>query len=291
MASQGADRLHIHDPILDVTLPETAAVAAMATGANRQAAEDAGRAAEIARSAGLLGWLASSLSTAANGHALAGDLDRARPFAVEGLDVARQVGRPDLIAGSLNALSSALAGQDPAQARTLLRESVALISTFGGRRGDFEFSKVVFTAAGIGDWELVLEVASPAVRYYHWQSMLTVLGGALATVSRAIAAGDSDTSARLQGAARRLMTPSNPPASNAANPTGGPHTGGSPAAAASGEAGLVANLYRQTSAILSDALGEDRLRELRTEGAALDNDHAVALALDAIVRAQAPRRP
>jgi hypothetical protein len=75
-----------------------------------------------------------------------------------------------------------------------------------------------------------------------------------------------------------------------ATSTGEAPTGDSPVPVSTGEAALVTSLYRQTSAILRDALGEDRLRDLRAEGAGLDDNHAVTLALDAIVRPQAARR-
>jgi hypothetical protein len=39
---------------------------------------------------------------------------------------------------------------------------------------------------------------------------------------------------------------------------------------------------RETTALLAQGLGEERLHELRARGEALDNDHAVAFALDAI---------
>jgi hypothetical protein len=53
------------------------------------------------------------------------------------------------------------------------------------------------------------------------------------------------------------------------------------------------DLRRQTSQLLHDALDEGRLRQLRTEGEAMDSDQAAAYALEAIRRArqsQAHRR-
>jgi hypothetical protein len=47
----------------------------------------------------------------------------------------------------------------------------------------------------------------------------------------------------------------------------------------------VTELRRQTTAILRDTLGEERLRQLRAEGQAMDNDHVVAYTVDAIGRA------
>jgi hypothetical protein len=39
--------------------------------------------------------------------------------------------------------------------------------------------------------------------------------------------------------------------------------------------------------MLRGALGEARLRDLRAQGAAMDDDHVVALALDAVARTRA----
>jgi hypothetical protein len=58
-----------------------------------------------------------------------------------------------------------------------------------------------------------------------------------------------------------------------------------PARAAPSGASFVTELRRQTTAALRDALGEARLHRLRTEGEAVDEDHAVAYALEAISRA------
>jgi hypothetical protein len=48
---------------------------------------------------------------------------------------------------------------------------------------------------------------------------------------------------------------------------------------------LVTELRRQTTAALRNAHGETRLHQLRAEGEAMDDDHAVAYALEAISRA------
>ena len=44
-------------------------------------------------------------------------------------------------------------------------------------------------------------------------------------------------------------------------------------------------LRRQTTAALRNALGETHLHRLRAEGEAMDDDHAVAYALESISRA------
>ncbi len=64
-----------------------------------------------------------------------------------------------------------------------------------------------------------------------------------------------------------------------------------PSAAPSGGGRIIADLRRQTTAILRDALGDARLRELRSQGEAMDDDQIVVIALDAIARAQAALQP
>jgi hypothetical protein len=51
-----------------------------------------------------------------------------------------------------------------------------------------------------------------------------------------------------------------------------------------GTTGLIADLRRETTALLRDTLGEQRLRELRAQGDAMNTDEAVAYALDVITR-------
>jgi uncharacterized protein involved in propanediol utilization len=53
---------------------------------------------------------------------------------------------------------------------------------------------------------------------------------------------------------------------------------------ASGAASFIADVRRQTTAILKDMLDEERLRRLRAEGEAMDDVHVVAYVLDAIGR-------
>jgi hypothetical protein len=49
---------------------------------------------------------------------------------------------------------------------------------------------------------------------------------------------------------------------------------------------LITDLLHQTSALLHDVLDEGRLRQLRSEGEAMDSDQAATFALDAIMEAR-----
>lgn len=84
---------------------------------------------------------------------------------------------------------------------------------------------------------------------------------------------DAESAAVLQGTAHRLVTAAValPESAEAIRPPD--------------STDFVTQLRRDTSGLLREALGEARLRELRAQGAAMDDDHAVAYALEVIARA------
>lgn len=134
----------------------------------------------------------------------------------------------------------------------------------------------------MADWSLVLTLAPDAIQHLHWAGDRPYLSGILNVVARALASGHPESAAVLQGAARRLV----PAAARA--PRGIRVAGASaisPAAGAPSSASLVTELRSHTTAALQDALGEATLHQLRAEGETMDDDHAVAYALEAIGRA------
>jgi hypothetical protein len=139
----------------------------------------------------------------------------------------------------------------------------------------------VYMAARLDDWETVLDIAPDAIRGFRWLDERPNQAGVLNLVSRALASTDAETAALLQGATRKLMSPpSAPPVDTNQTPQA------APPAAPSGGRRTVTELRRQTTSILRDTLGEARLRDLRSQGEAMDDDHIVALTLDAIARAR-----
>jgi len=86
----------------------------------------------------------------------------------------------------------------------------------------------------------------------------------------------------LQGAARRLV-PAPARAHRGSGVAGANAT--QPAGGAPSSASFLAELRRQTTAALRNGLGETRFHQLRAEGEAMDEDHAVAYALEAISQA------
>jgi hypothetical protein len=192
---------------------------------------------------------------------------------------------PYAIVINLNALAGALAEEDPERAHALVRESRRLRASLGYETPAV-VTNTVTTSALIGDWTQVLELASASVRYLHWTNDAPQLGGILNIVACALAPTDAEAAAVLQGAARRLAAAAIPTLDPTTPAPGTPRTRSDGARAASpGSAGFFAQLRRTTTGLLNNALGEARLRHLRAEGQAFDNDHAVAYALDAIERA------
>jgi hypothetical protein len=226
-------------------------------------------------------FVANRLANTAIAHTVAGNADAAAPLAGEGLDLARRAGASLSIVLNLVALAGALADRDPPRAKALLAESLELRATL-----NFADALVVIqgilVAARMADWSLVLTLGPGAIQHLHWAADRPYLAGILNVVARALAPADPESAAVLQGAARRLVpdvvrAPRAQPSASSSNI--------SPERPAAGAASFVTELRRQTTAILRDTLGEERLRQLRAEGAAMDDDHVVAYTLDAIDRA------
>jgi hypothetical protein len=256
------------------------ATVAFSSGTWSDAVTQFTRAAEIARSAGLSAESAINLGAAAWARTMGGDPAGALPLATEGLVAARQAGTPSVIMINLNSLACAVADQDPERAQALLGERRQLGASLGLEVPN-ELTNTVLTTAHLEDWTQALELASASIRYLHWNNDAPQLGGILNVVARALVPIDAEAAAVLQGAARRLATAAIPtrdttpasaaPSATTDRPRGGPIADG-----------FITQLRRATSGLLRDNLGEARLRDLRAQGEALDNDHAVAYALDAI---------
>jgi hypothetical protein len=151
-------------------------------------------------------------------------------------------------------------------------------------------SQTVYVAAFVGDWEQVLASAPAAIRGIHWVGGRPSLAGQFNIVARALEPIDPETAAVLQGAAVRLLrelrAPQTAPAGSDTTPNAESSVGGR---AARGGGGLIGDLRRETTRILRANRDEPRLRELRAEGEAMDDDQVVALALAAIARARTER--
>jgi predicted ATPase/class 3 adenylate cyclase len=269
------------DHVIDEFVAASRSAIAYSAGATREAATHAEHGVAFARAAGRLTAVAFGLSAAATYYAMAGEADAAVPLATQGLNLARQLGVPIGIGMNLAALAGALADSDSARARALLRESVELRASL-----DYEVwsetTQAVLISARLGDWSLTRTLAPPAIRVLHWTRDRPLLGATFNILARVLAPTDPESAAILQGAARRLVTVgAAPPAQSAP----GDDSGSIRFAPGPDPTDFVTQLRRATTGLLKDVLGDRRLRELRAEGDALDYDHAVAYALDAITRA------
>jgi predicted ATPase/class 3 adenylate cyclase len=274
------------DPFVEYAVHCTRARTADVLGGVATEAEHYQRAADATRSPGLEYSHVNALGNAAALLAMSGAADRGLPLAREALAISRQLGAPGLIAWNLMALAAGLADRDPEQTKVLLDESERTAALLGDPNIRLS-SWTTLVAAYLGDWDRVLRAAPVALRGFLWSGGRFSLAGQFNLVARAIAPIDAETAALLQGAVRRLVTPprSLQPGRGTEQDRSTPEARSN--ATTPGAAGVVAELRQQTTAILRGALGEARLRELRAAGAAMDDDHVVALALDAVVRTRA----
>jgi hypothetical protein len=206
------------------------------------------------------------------GHAAANlsylDPAAARQHAAEGLALARQSGMPTAISISLLALAQALAEDDPDQARTLLDEALQRADTLDYENSN-ETATAVFVAARLEAWPLALRAAGRALHRQNRRFGSFYLAGILNLVARGLAEHRPESAAVLQGAVSALMQPIT--------------TGtGTPSAAVAPQpnpyAAVATRARHDTTQLLTAALGEARLRGLRAQGGAMDEDQACTYA-------------
>jgi predicted ATPase len=258
---------------------------ATSRGAFTEAAEVLTEGAEVARSAGTAGSKVMAgfmLSSAAMCYTMAGNAQAGEPFAAEAVAIARETGAPLVIALTLVALAGALAGSDPARARAALDEGLRVEEKSGSKGAPWATHSTLI-AARLGDWPLVLRLSVDALRHLEWSGSRGFISfGILNVIARAIAPSDAEPAAVLQGAARRRALAAG------GGPSPGQVTGAdrtSPAGdGVAGPAPFIADLRREATAILREAIGDDHLRELRAEGEAMDADDAVRYALRVVQR-------
>ena len=178
---------------------------------------------------------------------LAGDTSSAVPLAREALALARQTGAPALIATSLLAVGAAVAETDPEQARACLRESRE-ISTALGYQSAINLVWATAIAFLIGDQAAALELGRHAIHRLQWGGDRLRMGYVLYMIAGALTAARPEAAAIILGAAETYVV----------------------------ESPKVAQLI---SLIVTHTLGEQRIRELRAQGAGMDWDQALAYTL------------
>jgi len=230
---------------VEATVRATRSNIAFATGAFADAARLSEQGADLARAGGDLADASVELTYAASYHLLIDDAPAAVPLARQALALARQTGAPALIATALLALGAAVAGTDPEQARTCLRESRQLSDALGHHSAtDLLWATAI--AFILGDQAATLELGRRAIRGLQWAGRIR-MALVLYMIAVALLTTRPDAAAIIQGAAEVYVVES---------PT-----------------------FALLSPALTASLGQERARELRAQGAGMDWDQAVAYTL------------
>ena len=201
----------------------------------------------FARAGGDLADTSLWLGLAAADYLLLGDAPRAVSLAREALTLARQIGDPALIASGLLEVGATVAETDPEQARAYLRESLEL-STALGYKSWLDHVWAVAIAFLVNDRTATLELGCSAIGALQRGGDRLLMGFVLHFIAGTLAASRPEDAAMIQGAAEAYVA--EPP-----------------------------NFARPFSLIATEALGEERARELRARGADMDWDQAVAYTL------------
>ena len=186
------------------------------------------------------------LTLAAGQYELIDDAPAAVRLAREALALARQAGAPALIATGLLAVGVAVAGTDPGQARACLREGREVITALG-YHSVIDLVWATAIAFLIGDQAATFELGRRAIRDHRRGGDRLRMALILGMIAGALLATRPDAAAIIQGAAETCV-----PESPASAPF---------------------------SLIVTEALGEERARELRARGADMDWDQALAYTL------------
>lgn len=199
-------------------------------------------------------------------------LDQAAQKAEEAVALARRSGMPSAIVLSLNSLALALVDRDPARSRALLRESVHLGST-PGEEVSSGILMASLVAGRLRDWNLALALTTRTMYLWRWSIALMLSAPCLSLCARALADDRPEVAGVLRGSAYAAY--------RAASPTG-PSTRGSNTAPTESHFNFILQALRETGEIVAAALGKERERELRDQGAAMSMDEAISYALASV---------
>jgi hypothetical protein len=194
---------------------------------------------------------------------------------VEALALARQADMPYVLITALLVLGNALADTDPDQARACLDESLDRGAALGYENTN-TLGLAFVLVSRLDDAPATLGDAGTTIRQLHWARQPVWLYAMLNVVARP--ARRDQTPPRSSKAPPHHLAGLETPVDSNANPTRPGPTSGT-------RGGLIVDVRRETTGLLAAALGEERLRHLRAEGEAMDDDRAVAYTLDQIAKA------
>jgi hypothetical protein len=236
------------------------------------------QAADIARANGKPAVASVNLAFSAWYRTMAGDATGAIPVAVDALALARQADMPYVLITALLVLGIAVADTDPDQARACLEESLDRRAALGYENANTVGLAFVLVSR-LDDARATLAIAGPTIRQLHWARQPVWVTGSLILVARALATTRPDAAAIIQGATRAITLQTlDRSVGSEAKPV-------RPRTTSAATVGLFNAVRRETTGLLAAALGEERLRQLRAEGETMDDEQAVAYALDQIVKA------
>jgi predicted ATPase/DNA-binding SARP family transcriptional activator len=281
LALDADKRLHPQaDSDVENLVCQARADVAMMRGAFADAIAYNEQAADIARANGKLAVASVNLAFAAWMRTIPGDEAGAVPRAVEALALARQADMPYTLITALLVLGIALADTDPDQARACLNESLDRSAALGYENAN-NLGLTFVLVSRLDDAPAILGIARATVRQLHWARQPVWLAASLDLIARALVTTRPDAAAIIQGAGRaRTLDIFETSVDSQANHT---RSGLTPRTAR----GYFVEVRHETTGFLAAALGEERLRQLRAEGAAMDDDRAVAYTVDQIAEALA----
>ncbi|MFG1934517.1 ATP-binding protein [Mycobacterium sp. NPDC048908] len=259
-----------HGPRIEADVCAVQAMARLSAGAYAEALTLYVRAAELAGADGYPGLAAIYLAYGVSSAALwgVGDAEAAK-HAERSVALARRSGMPGAIMLGLNALALTLVDDDSARARALLRESLETGGT-PGEEVSTGFVTACLVAGRLRDWDLALALSGRAMALWRWSPALLQTAPCLALCARALVDDRPEVAAVLQGAAyATFQRMASAPAGNRRKE----HLKAGP------NAHFIFSALREATDLATDAIGADRLRELRAEGAAMTMDEAVSYAL------------
>ena len=257
-------------PRVELDAHNLTAMVSLAGGDYAGAVASYGRVAELASAEGYPGLAAINLAVGVNTSLLGGvdaeDLIAKAELAVK---LARQSGMHGAIVISINSLALTLVERDPARARALLEESVER-SANPGEASPSGVLTAGLVAGRLQDWDLTLKLAAQSMQMERWIMAPLQVAPCLALCARALAESRPEVAGVLHSAAyttfRRAASEAGDQARSGTAPVGP-------------NANFMLTAMHETGDIVAEALGNERSRALREEGAAMSMDEAITFAL------------
>ncbi len=246
------------------------AMASLAAGAYADAVAAYNRAAELATADGYPGLAAIGLAVSVNTALLGGaDVREVTAKAEEALTLARQSGMHAAIVMSLNSLALTLVDLDPTRARALLEESIERSAAIDDASPSGVLTACL-VAGRLADWDLTVALVARSMRLERWVPTPMQVAPCLALSARSLAEGHPEPAGVLHGAAYATFR-------RAAFEAGGSRQSGT--VPVGPNANFVLTALREAADVVAAALGDERLRDLRTVGKAMTMDEAITYAL------------